>query len=326
MTRVSVAVPVWNEQEVLPELVRRLQAVLSALPGGPHEVLFVDDGSTDRSVEVITAATAGDSRFKVISLSRNFGHQAAICAGLDHATGDVVIVMDGDLQDTPETIPRFLEKHREGFDVVYARRVARKEGVFLRLSYWLFYRVMAFFSNVKVPVDAGDFSLMSRRVVDAMKRLPERLRYVRGLRAWVGFKQTGIEVERAARAGGEPKYDAGRLFNLAFDGIFAFSVVPLRVAAAIGLTGIASSSLYAAYAVISHLFFERSPTGFTALISAVVFLSGVQLLFLGVIGEYVGRVYEESKGRPTYVVGQVLGGATAPAGVRESEPQDPRPA
>lgn len=306
--RVSVAVPILNEEEVIPELLRRLRAVLDGVPGGPHEMIFVDDGSTDRTLALLEGASKEDRRIRVVSLSRNFGHQAAICAGLDEATGDVVVVMDADLQDVPEAIPAFLAKHDEGYEVVYARRVQRKEGVLLRASYWLFYRLMAFFSNVRVPLDAGDFSLMSRPVVDALKATPERLRYVRGLRAWVGFRQIGIDVERAERQAGTPKYDAIKLLKLAFDGIFAFSVVPLRASAGVGFFTILASVAFALYALFAKFFLDQSPQGFTALIMAIVFLAGVQLLFLGVIGEYVGRVYEEAKGRPVYIVRSRSGG------------------
>ena len=305
--RLSVAVPVYNEEEVLPELLKRLGAVLEGIAGGPHEVIFVDDGSRDRSLQLLEAAAAVDPRLRVVSLSRNFGHQAAICAGLDHATGDAIVVMDADLQDLPEAIPRFIAKHEEGFDVVYARRVARKEGPFLRLAYWLFYRLMAFVSDVRVPLDAGDFSLMTRPVVDAIKSAPERQRYVRGLRAWVGFRQTGIDVERGERFAGTPKYDAIRLMRLAFDGLFSFSVVPLRAVAWLGFFATLFSAAFAIYAIVARVFLKDPVRGFTALIVTVVFLAGVQLLSLGVIGEYLGRAYSETKGRPLYVVGRRIG-------------------
>jgi dolichol-phosphate mannosyltransferase len=304
--RVSVAIPIFNEEEVIPELLRRVTAVLDGIPGGPHEMIFIDDGSSDRTVELLSVAAERDPRITVLSLSRNFGHQPAICAGIDHATGDVLVLMDGDLQDSPEAIPRFLEEYEKGFDVVYARRVQRKEGLPLRLAYWAFYRMMSVFSNVRVPLDAGDFSLMSRKVVDALKATPEKLRYVRGLRAWVGFKQTGIDVERAERQAGTPKYTLSKLLKLAFDGIFAVSVVPLRASAFFGFFTIIASLLFALYAIYARLV-HQSPQGFTALIVAIVFLAGVQMFFLGVIGEYIGRVYEEAKGRPVYIVGRRIG-------------------
>lgn len=304
--RVSVAIPIFNEEEGIPELLRRTTAVLDALPGGPHEIVLVDDGSADRSLELLEQAAERDPRIVVVSLSRNFGHQQAICAGLDTAQGDVVVVMDGDLQDSPEAIPEFLRVHADGYDVVYARRVRRKEAVLLRACYFVFYRLMASLSSIQVPLDAGDFSLMSRRVVNALKATPERLRFVRGLRSWVGFRQIGVEVERAERHAGQPKYGPIKLLRLAFDGIFAFSMVPLRAAAVLGAFAIAGSVLFSLYAVYERVVLGHSPEGFTALLLAVVFLAGMQLLFLGLIGEYVGRVYEEAKGRPVYVIGRVI--------------------
>jgi dolichol-phosphate mannosyltransferase len=308
--RVSVAIPLHNEAEVFPELIRRLGAVLDALAGGPHEIVFVDDGSSDGTFDLVAAAAAKDRRIVGVSLSRNFGHQAAVSAALDHASGDVVIVMDGDLQDPPEAIPTLVAEYQKGFDVVYVRRTARKEGILLRASYYLFYRMIAVLSNVELPLDAGDFGLLSRRVVEEVKAIPERHRYLRGLRSWVGFRQKGIAVERAARAAGRSSYTPAKLLRLAFDGIFAFSMAPLRAAALLGLAAIAGSLLFAAYAVYVRFVEGRSPVGFTALILILTFFSGVQLLFLGVIGEYLGRVYEETKGRPRYVVDRTVGRPT----------------
>lgn len=305
--RLSVAVPLFNEEELVAELVRRTGAVLDDIPGGPHEMVFVDDGSTDGTLASLEAAADDDDRVVVISLSRNFGHQAAITAALDHVTGDVVVVMDGDLQDPPEAITRFLERYAEGYDVVYAQRLRRKEPIWLRGCYFLFYRLLARMSDLPLPVDAGDFGLMSRRVVEQLRRSPERHRYLRGLRTWAGFKQVGIPVERAKRSAGESKYGLRRLFALAFDGIFAFSVVPLRAAAALGTLAIAVSTLFALYSLYAKFFMEQSPRGFTALILVITFLSGIHLFFLGVIGEYLGRVYQEVKGRPIYVVRKLIG-------------------
>jgi dolichol-phosphate mannosyltransferase len=311
--RLSVAIALLNEEEVLPELLARLRTVLDAIPGGPHEMVFVDDGSSDRTFEILSAAAESDSRISVISLSRNFGHQSALSAALDHVSGDAVIVMDGDLQDSPEAIPRFLEEHRKGYDVVYARRVQRKEGWVLRSAYFIFYRIIAALSNLPLPVDAGDFSLLSRRVVDRLRSIPEHHRYLRGLRTWVGFDQIGIPIERSGRAGGRPKYGTVKLLKLAFDGIFAFSVTPLRAAAVLGVLTMAGSIAFALYSVYVRVFLGQSPPGFTAVIVAITFLSGVQLLFLGLIGEYLGRVYEETKGRPLYVIDRFAGPSTKPA-------------
>jgi dolichol-phosphate mannosyltransferase len=306
-SRFSVAIPIHNEESVLPELLRRLRAVLDNVAGGPHEIVFVDDGSTDRTFEMLAEAAKQDERIVVVSLSRNFGHQAAITAGLDHVTGDAAIVMDGDLQDVPEVIPRLVEKFQQGYDVVYAQRVRRKEPLALRICYFVFYRVMAKLSDIRLPLDSGDFGLMSRRVVDQVRKMPEHHRYLRGMRTWVGFRQTGIEVERAERHSGKSKYSAMRLVKLAFDGIFAFSTVPIRAAALFGAFVMVLTSIYVIYAVYVRLFYQKSPQGFTALLIAVTFFSGTVLFFLGVIGEYVGRIYEETKARPQYIVGRTVG-------------------
>jgi dolichol-phosphate mannosyltransferase len=304
--RLSVAIPVFNEEAVLPELLRRVRAVLDALPGGPHELVVVDDGSRDRTVEILESAVKEDPRVRVVVFSRNFGHQAAFSAALAHVDGDAAVLMDGDLQDPPEAIPEFLARYNDGYDVVYARRVRRKEGALLRAAYWISYRMIGRLSRIEMPLDAGDFALLSRRVVNALNALPEHQRYLRGLRTWVGFRQTGIDVERQQRWAGRPKYQLGSLIQLAFDGILAFSVAPLRAAAAIGAIGVALSVLFALYAIYVRVVLGQSPQGFTALLVAFTFLSGIQLFFMGVIGEYVGRIYEETKGRPTYIVARVI--------------------
>jgi polyisoprenyl-phosphate glycosyltransferase len=304
--QVSLAIPVYNEEAVVPELLRRTTAVLGTLPGGPHEIVLTDDGSSDRTLELLEKAAEKDDRLVVIALSRNFGHQTALTAALDHVTGDVTILMDGDLQDPPEAIPTLLDAYQQGYDVVYVRRINRKEAWWLRLCYHVFYRVLAALSTTQLPLDAGDFGLMSRRVIQEMRRMPEHQRYLRGLRTWVGFPQIGIPIERAARHAGRPKYSPVKLLMLAFDGIFAFSTVPLRAAAILGLGAIGLSVLFSLYALYARIFLH-SPQGFTAIILIVTFLSGVNLFFLGVIGEYVGRVYEESKARPHYIIGKIVG-------------------
>jgi polyisoprenyl-phosphate glycosyltransferase len=304
--RTSVAIPLRNEQSVLPELLRRVTTVLDSVPGGPHELVLVDDGSTDDTLAMLETAAAQEPRITVISLSRNFGHQAAVTAALDHCMGDVTVVMDGDLQDNPEAIPQFLAKYGEGYDVVYARRVNRKESWSLRLSYWAYYRLLARLSQIYLPLDSGDFGLMSARVVHELRRMPERQRYVRGLRTWVGFRQTGIDVERAQRHSGKSKYSTWGLLKLASDGLFAFSTVPIRATLMVGILAIAVSLLFTLYALVAKLLLNQSPQGFTALILVITFLSGVNLFFLGIIGEYVGRIYEEIKARPIYVVGKMI--------------------
>ncbi len=304
--RLSVAIPLHNEEAGIPELLRRLGAVLDAVPGGPHEMVLVDDGSRDRTLELLHEAARVDPRIVVVALSRNFGHQAALSAGLDYVSGDVVVAMDGDLQDRPEAIPALLAKHREGFDVVYAQRVKRKESWPLRLSYFVFYRLLSSLADTRLPLDSGDFALMSRQVVDQMRAAPEHNRYLRGLRSWVGFRQTGLVVERDERYAGTTSYGPIKLLKLASDGLFSFSIIPLRAAAMLGLIAIVLSGAFSLYTLYARLVLDRAPAGFTAIMLFMSFLTGVQLLFLGIIGEYVGRIYQETKRRPLYVVGTVL--------------------
>jgi len=301
----SIAIPVFNEESVLDELYRRTIAVLTNLEGWDYEIVFADDGSTDASREWLESIAIADVHVKVVTLSRNFGHQAALTAALDHVGGDAVVMMDADLQDEPEVIPRLLAEFDQGYDVVYAIRSQRQEGLVLRTCYALFYRVIAALADIPLPQGAGDFAIISRRVLEQMRRSGERHRYLRGLRTWVGFRQTGIQVNRAARFSGKTKYSPRKLLQLACDGIFSFSVMPLRAATVLGGVTTAGSLLFAAYALLAKLLWHQSPAGFTALILAITFLAGVQLLFLGVIGEYVGRIYQEIKQRPLYIVDQV---------------------
>jgi polyisoprenyl-phosphate glycosyltransferase len=304
---VSVAIPVYNEEAILPELLRRLRVVLDALPGGPHEIVIVDDGSTDSTSRILQQESELDSRLVGVAFSRNFGHQAALSAALDYVSGDVTVVMDGDLQDSPELIPLFIEKYNEGYDVVYAQRFQRKEVWWLRGCYYIFYRLIAMLSGIHLPLDAGDFGLMSRRAVKHLRCMPEYHRYLRGMRMWIGFRQIGLPVERASRQAGETKYNTVKLLKLASDGIFSFSIVPLRFAALVGLLAIFFSTVYALFATYAKLFLSQVPQGFTAIIFTITFLAGIQLFFLGVIGEYVGRLYEASKGRPIYIVAKQFG-------------------
>jgi polyisoprenyl-phosphate glycosyltransferase len=302
---ISLAIPVYNEEAVVPELLRRTIEVIDAIPGGPHEIVLVDDGSSDRTLELLERAAEKDDRIVVVALSRNFGHQTALAAALDHVSGDVTILMDGDLQDPPEAIPVLLDKYEQGYDVVYVRRVNRKEPWWLRACYYIFYRLLAALSSIQLPLDSGDFCLMSRRVIDEIRRMPEHHRYLRGMRTWVGFPQIGVPIERAARPAGVTKYSPLRLLKLASDGIFAFSIVPLRAAAIVGAMAIGLSVLFSLYSLYAK-FMLHSPQGFTALVLTITFLSGVNLFFLGIIGEYIGRIYEEAKDRPHYLVRKVV--------------------
>ncbi|MBS1839404.1 MAG: glycosyltransferase family 2 protein [Acidobacteria bacterium] len=318
--RLSVAIPIHNEESVVPELLRRVLAVLDTVEGGPHELVLVDDGSTDRTAELVEQAAGKDPRIVLVCLSRNFGHQAALTAALDYVHGDAAVVMDGDLQDEPEVIPQFVEAFQQGSDVVYAQRTGRKESLLLRFCYWLFYRMLAQLSDIRLPLDSGDFGLMSRRVVEQLRRLPEHHRYLRGLRSWVGFRQTGIVVERRERHSGKSKYSILHLLKLATDGLFSFSVVPIRAAAVIGALSIFFSLLFAIYSIFVKIFLHQPPKGFTALLLFIIFFSGILLFFLGVIGEYVGRIYEESKARPLYIESKVVGG---PYDLRQNDVRPP---
>ena len=309
---VTVAIPIHNEQDVIPALLRRVGAVLDEIPGGPHEILLVDDGSTDHSLALLEAAAKNDARIQVLVLSRNFGHQAALTAAFDHARGDVMLVMDGDLQDPPEALPTLMRRMEDGFDVVYVRRTDRKESLWLRLSYKLAYRLIGGLSNVSLPTDAGDFALLSRPVIDAVRGLPERQRYLRGLRSWVGFRQAGVPVERSARAAGESKYSVRDLFALALDGAFAFSTTPLRLIGLAGGATLFASVAFALFAVYAKIFLGRSPQGFTALTVLGTLVGGTILLSLWIIGEYVGRIYEEVKRRPVYMIQRRVGSAPSP--------------
>ena len=307
--RISVAVPVHNEESALPESLRRIGHVLDGIPGGPHEMVFVDDGSTDRTLEILEQAAASDPRVMVVVLSRNFGHQAALSAALDYANGDAVVIIDGDLQDPPEIIPELVKRFREGYDVVYTQRTKRKEVWWLRACFFLFYRLVARLSDIELPLDAGDCGLMSRRVVEQLRRMTEQHRYLRGMRTWVGFRQVGIPVERSERHSGRSKYSPLSRLKFALDGIFAFSIIPIRAASLLGLSAMGLSGAYAVYTLYAKFLLHQTTQGFTALILTMTFLSGVLLFFLGIIGEYVGRVYEEIKSRPLYIVNRCFGSA-----------------
>lgn len=299
---VSVVVPLYNEQENVHELHRRLAESLGGL-GIPYEILFVDDGSRDATPGLIDAMQGGDPHLAVVHLSRNFGHQPAVTAGIDRALGRAVLIMDGDLQDPPEVIPQFLDKWRSGCDVVYAVRKDRKEGALKKAGYFAFYRLLSWISDLDIPLDSGDFCLMDRRVVDALKELPERVRFVRGLRTFVGFRQAGLEYERSARAAGRPKYTFSALVRLAVDGLISFSGYPLRLVTYVGAATGLASLLLVAWVLYDAAVGRTAPRGWASLCAIVLFIGSVQLVCLGIIGEYVRLIFLESKARPTYVVG-----------------------
>ncbi len=299
---ISVVVPIFNETAVLPELQARLFGVLeSACPD--HEIVFVDDGSVDESPTILLAAAARNPRVRVLRFSRNFGHQAAVTAGIEHARGRAVVVIDADLQDPPEVIPQLVAKWREGFDVVSAVRTERPGESAVRLMLIkIFYRVLKRIATVDMTPDVGDFRLLDRRVADALNRLPERNRYVRGLIRWLGFRHTEVGYKRAERFAGETKYPYAKLIRLALDGVTAFSTLPLRLVTYLGFAVFALSLLLVVYAVLGRVFGGHTPAGWTSVFVAVAFLSGVQLVALGILGAYVSRIFEEVKGRPLYVI------------------------
>ena len=304
----SFILPVFNEEETLGETYRRLADIMDSL-NAEGEIILVDDGSRDRSLEMMRALRERDPRMRYISLARNFGHQIAVTAGLRFAQGDAVIVLDADLQDPPELIPALVEKWREGYQVVYAQRTARQhEGRAKKLFAYLFYRLLRLLTNVDIPADTGDFCLMDRKVVEVLNALPERGRYLRGLRAWVGFRQTAVPFEREARFAGEVKYTFRKSFGLAVTGIISFSRVPLRIATYLGLV-VALFALFMIVVVIYWRFFRPAAPliGYTIITAAIFFLAAVQLLCLGILGEYLGRVYDEVKGRPMFTVKEIAG-------------------
>lgn len=318
----SLILPVLNEEENLPRVIERIHSALAA-EGVAYEVLFVNDGSTDRSQEILEAAAARDPRIRVVALSRNFGHQVAITAGLDHVRGRAVAILDADLQDPPEVLGLFLAKWREGWEVVYGVRRKRKEIFLKRWAYALYYRLLASSANVEIPLDSGDFCLMDRRVVDLINQLPERGRFVRGLRAWVGLRQIGVAYERDARHAGAPKYTLKKLFSLAAGGIVGFSLKPLQLATKLGF----AMATLALGLVLVYLFRwvltgSEWPRGFASLFIGLCFMFGIQFILIGILGEYIGSIHTEVKGRPTYVVDKWVGFAPAPDDPPAAPPEE----
>jgi dolichol-phosphate mannosyltransferase len=301
----SLIIPVYNEEAIIAELDRRVKAFLRELDE-TWEVVFVDDGSQDGTSAALNELAAAEPRYKVISFSRNFGHQIAITAGMDHAEGDAVVIMDADLQDPPEVVTDMIQKWREGYDVVYGQRSIRHgESVFKRATAAVFYRLLRALMPIEIPLDTGDFRLMSRRVVLSMRALREQHRFVRAMVSWVGFKQTAVQYERPERFAGETKYPLRKMIRFAIDGITSFSIVPLRVATWLGLlSGFVAlvTSAWALYAAIT----EQTVPGWATIMIAVALAASAQLIMTGVLGEYIGRIYEEVKRRPLYVVADTL--------------------
>jgi len=309
----SVVVPVYNEEQVLGAFYERATAALSTIPGLDYELLFVDDGSSDGSYPAIEAFARADPRVAVIKFSRNFGHQIAITAGVDHARGDAVVVIDADLQDPPEVVSDMVAKWREGYDVVYAKRSRRDgEGRLKLITASAFYRVLSRLVSIKIPVDVGDFRLLSRRAADEMRRLREKDRFVRGLVSWIGFRQTAVEYNRAERHAGDTKYPMRKMLKFALDGITSFSTVPLKLATWLGYAASGFAFLYLASVFVQKLA-GITVDGWATIMVAVTFLGGVQLICLGILGEYIGRIFNEIKPRPMYVVEDLLNCEAPPA-------------
>jgi len=298
---ISVVVPLFNEEGNINELHRRLDVTLRSLEV-PYEILLIDDGSRDETPALIDALRARDRNLACVHLSRNFGHQAAVSAGIDHGRGQALIVMDGDLQDPPEVLPQFVAKWREGFEVVYAVRRHRQENLLKRGAYSAFYRILNAISDLDIPVDSGDFCLMDRRVVDLLKHLPERMRFVRGLRSFVGFRQVGLAYDRAARAAGRSKYTLPRLIGLALDGLISFSSYPLRLVTQLGFATIVVAIILLVWVLVDAFFFHTAPQGWASTGVIVLFMGAVQLFSIGILGEYLRLIFLEVKQRPTYIV------------------------
>jgi dolichol-phosphate mannosyltransferase len=308
MVKYSIVAPVLNEGEVLKEFYRRLTATMDRLKES-YEIVFVNDGSTDDSLDIMEELHSGDRRVKIIDLSRNFGHQLALTAGIGYASGKAVITIDVDLQDPPEVIPELIKKWKEGYQVVYGVRKRREgDNFFKKTGASIFYRLLYAMADVRIPRDAGDFRLLDRKVVDILKKMRERDRYIRGLTFWIGFDQVGVPYERKGRFAGHTKYSLTRLMKLAVDAVVSFSTFPLRIAAYFGFIIAAACFIYTIYVVILEIFKHVTPKGWSSLIMAILFLGGVQLVCLGAIGEYIGRMGEEIRRRPLFVVKRIIDG------------------
>ncbi len=306
-TYLSIVVPVHNEEQNLRELYRQLSDTIRFLQPMRVEVLLVSDGSTDRSEAMIAEIVARDDRFKGIFLTRNFGHQAAVSVGLEHSAGAIVSIIDGDLQDPPHEIPRLMAALEEGADIAYGVRRDRKESWYKRAAYASFYRLLRSIADIEIPLDSGDFCCMRREVVNAMLQLPERNRFVRGLRAWVGYQQVGVEYERSARHAGTPSFTLAKLVQLAYDGLFSFSTMPIRLTQVLGFcisfTALCVATFYVVFFLLRPSAFPR---GFATITLSIWLFAGVQLFFLGVLGEYVVRIFDEVRRRPTALVRQIV--------------------
>lgn len=318
-TLVSLVVPCFNEEEVITETHRRLSALADSLRGYRFEFLFVDDGSRDNTLSLLRHIVAADARARVVAFSRNFGHQLAVTAGIDEARGDTVVLLDADLQDPPEVVAEMLAEWRQGWQVVYGVRAEREgESRFKLWTAHLFYRVLNYLSDTPIPLDTGDFRLMDRKVVEVLRGMPERDRFVRGIVSWVGFRQLALPYRRAARFAGTSKYPLRKMLRFASNGIISFSMRPLKLAMDVGLLCAGLACVGIIWAFVTRLATHNWVPGWTAIIIAVLFLGGVQLVCTGILGEYIGRTYMQSKGRPLYVVSERLGDTVATTTLAES--------
>ena len=306
LPQISIVAPLYNESESFPHLIGRLTVLMDSLE---HriEVVLIDDGSRDNTPQLMQALALSDARYHCIFLSRNHGHQLALTAGIASARAtEALFIIDGDLQDPPELLPKFYEQYQQGYDVVYAVRTKRKENWIKRGAYYLFYRLLKSISYIDLPLDSGDFALISRRIADILNQMPEESRFLRGMRSWVGFRQIGVQYERDERVAGAPKYSFKQLFRLAYNGVFNFSEFPIKFVTRLGGSSILLSLLYLAYVVYKKYFLDGVIEVFTALLFALILFSGIQLVALGIIGEYVLRIFFQSKNRPLFIVKEVI--------------------
>lgn len=306
MVKYSVVVPAYNEQEVLEETYRRLTEVMEQTNEN-YEIIFINDGSRDRTYEIAEALCKKDSRIKLINFSRNFGHQIAVTAGMEYSSGQAIVIIDADLQDPPHVILEMIQKWKEGYDVVYGQRLKREgETFFKKFTAKCFYRLLNKMTSMEIPVDTGDFRLIDRKVCDVMNQIHEKNRYVRGLVSWVGFKQAAVEYKRESRFAGETKYPLKKMLKLASDAILSFSYKPLRLAGLVGGTLSACSFIYLIVVIIQKLFTNTTQPGWASIFAIILFFNGVSLILHSVTGEYVGRIYEETKNRPLYIVRETI--------------------
>ena len=308
MKKISLVIPMYYEEQVVEECYNRVTKVLKEIQDYEYEIIFINDGSKDNTLDILERIAKIDNNVKVISFSRNFGHQAAVTAGLKYVTGDVIVIMDADLQDPPELIPDMLKEWEKGYEVIYGKRKSRKgESVFKRLTAKAFYSTLNKLSDVEIPKDTGDFRMVDRKVVDVVNSLPEHNKFLRGLFSWVGFEQLAYEYDRKERFAGKTKYPFGKMLKLALDGILSFSTKPLKIVGGLGILSVIISFVILIYSLLSYIFKWNSLTpGWTSIMCTITFLGGIILISVWMIGEYIGRIYDEVKNRPQYIVKKTI--------------------